>query len=725
MSLLGRLEDLSLPDIVQIVYLSRRTGMLEIVDGDDRWGIFFVNGLIANAFAPDDQSLLEFLDHRKVVPSDAIETLRQEEQAGKIIGDVIVSREMLSSDELAELIRLRITTIVRPLLTRRSGEFNFLLSDAISSSDLGYDLESLFRQGGVLPSEILDEGEKAKPLQNLEETMRAGKALLRGEKGEDVAAFGFGEEIEQMTALSQSAASEGPDDEFEDRDDDDFDDELEEEVEEEDIESPFGEPDEDDMPFAELDLEPDTTTLAEGVTDTALDRAAPIEEETAPFGIAEEGEDQPDLASLLPAGLQEDSEGVEQDAAVGRRPEPGAEPEPEPEHAEPPAPQPRALPPPSRAEEADQKVGSLAAPPQARPLSKFKVEGQSELDVEDRNVILYERNPMLRVAAKRAFGQNKFKIFQFGQLHEVQRVANELLEANRFFVSFLELDPERDDDTELLLHQVKRTNRHLPVVVIDQEASLERRHRMLKLGADMYLTKPGKAHLQPAIADQSLRLFADELVQFAEHAVQSWESLTQTYGEGEGAVGTTLYQIAEKERLNRTRNLMRSLINELADPDDINQLAQTVLRLANEYLDRAALFAASPTRFIGLGGFGPTGTESGMNELVRRIRIARDEDSVLRDVTFNQTGHRGKLRKTTANVRLLQGLGTVKPTQVIVIPIENDGAPVGVLYGDNAGSRSPIGKTSGLEIFLEQAGLALHNAIVTNARRKGLDWETK
>ena len=32
MSLLGRLEDLSLTDIVQIVFLSRRTGVLEIVD---------------------------------------------------------------------------------------------------------------------------------------------------------------------------------------------------------------------------------------------------------------------------------------------------------------------------------------------------------------------------------------------------------------------------------------------------------------------------------------------------------------------------------------------------------------------------------------------------------------------------------------------------------------------------------------------------------------------
>lgn len=717
MSLLGRLEDLSLPDIVQIVYLSRRTGMLEIVDGDDRWGIFFVNGLIANAFGPDDESLLAFLNHRKVVDPDEVETLRQAEQEGEIVGDLIVSRKILSPEELAELIRLRITIIVRPLLTRRSGEFNFLLSDAIASSELGYDLDSLFKQGGVLPSEILDEGDKAKPLQNLEETMRAGKALLRGEKGSDVAAFGFGEEIEQMTAESRSPSSDNLDDEFEDRDDDDFYDEddepekgLEDEVDE--LESPFGEPENGDAPFAELDLGPDSVKDETGEEPDSLDEGSPL-------GTVRWEEAPEDLSTLISSGTElewsEDGrqEEEEEKEALADEHHPT-------EPVSPPVP-PRV---PPAAPLGDEKVGSSAEPPQASR-SRFTVEGQSELAIDDRNVVLYERNPMLRVAAKRAFGQSEFRIFQFGQLQEVQRVTSEMLEANRFFVSFLSLDQQRDDDTELLLHQIKRTNRHLPVVVIDQEASLERRHRMLKLGADMYLTKPSHAHLQPAIADQSLRLFADELVQFAEHAVQSWESLTQTYGEGDGAVGTTLYQIAEKERLNRTRNLMRSLINELADPDDINQLAQTVLRLANEYLDRAALFAASPTRFIGLGGFGPTGSGSEMSQLARQIRIARDEDSVLRDVTLNQTVHRGKLRKTRANVRLLQGLGSVQPTQVIVIPIENDGAPVGVLYGDNAGSRTPIGKTSGLEIFLEQAGLALHNAIIINARRKGLDWESK
>ena len=694
--------------------------MLEIVEGEERWGIFFVNGLVAHAFSPADQDLLEFLDRRRVIDDESAQTLREARASGEVLGDVILASEMLSADELAELIRLRLATIVRPLLTRRSGEFNFLLSDSISAADLGYDVESLFRQGGVLPSEILDEGEKAKPLQNLEESMKAGKALLRGESGSEVAAFGFGEEIEEMTARTRAAAETRLEDE--DGDDSEEHEEPGEQEpggtdEEEDLESPFGDQGS-DTPFAELDLDEPDDPFGEREPPSVAS-SEETDEEEAPFGFDEHEERGPGLPSLFPSEEPADWE-VEGD---GSPEAPG-------QAGEIPVAAPPAAPVSPVAQEGDagggdEPVGSMTAPPQSREGSRFRVEGQSQLGIEDRNVVLYERNPMLRVAAKRAFGQNKFQIFQFGQLAEVQRVTNEMLEANRFFVAFIELDPTRAEEAELLLHQIKRTNRHLPVVVIDQEASLERRHGMLKLGADMYLTKPDQAHLRPAIADQSLRLFADELVQFAEHAIQNWERLTETYGEGEGAVGATLYEIAEKERLNRTRTLMRTLINELADPDNINQLAETILRLANEYLDRAALFAASPTRFIGLGGFGPTGTDAEMNELVRRIRIARDDDSVLREVMVRRETHRGKLRKTEANVKLLQGLGSIHPTQVIVIPVENDGAAVGVLYGDNAGSRSPIGKTSGLEIFLEQAGLALHNAIITNARRKGLDWETK
>ena len=52
MSLLGRLEDLSLTDIIQIVYLSRRSGVLEVINTTGRNTVLFRHGLVVNAASP-------------------------------------------------------------------------------------------------------------------------------------------------------------------------------------------------------------------------------------------------------------------------------------------------------------------------------------------------------------------------------------------------------------------------------------------------------------------------------------------------------------------------------------------------------------------------------------------------------------------------------------------------------------------------------------------------
>src|ERR1700760_3759448 len=73
-SLLGRLEDLSLTDIVQIVFLSRRTGVLEIVDSDGRHTVIFRGGLVVNASSPEAPTLLGYLVDRGLLPAERAAT---------------------------------------------------------------------------------------------------------------------------------------------------------------------------------------------------------------------------------------------------------------------------------------------------------------------------------------------------------------------------------------------------------------------------------------------------------------------------------------------------------------------------------------------------------------------------------------------------------------------------------------------------------------------------
>jgi CheY-like chemotaxis protein len=303
------------------------------------------------------------------------------------------------------------------------------------------------------------------------------------------------------------------------------------------------------------------------------------------------------------------------------------------------------------------------------------------------------------------------KIFQFGSLEDVRNAMADLFRSNSYFVTFMELTA--DDASQRLMQQLKRKNPRLPVVVIDGEADLRRRHDLLRAGADLYLTKPTAARLQPGLAEEELALFADELVLFAERAFAQWE---QFAGGHDPEAGKRFYEVAQKENLDRSFSLLKQLINELSNPNDIGQVSATILRLSGQYLDRGALFMARDSEFVGLGGFGVTGGGAEMDERVRGLRLDRNAPSLLGDVAANGEAHRGKMKRTPANVELIEGLGGLLPTEVVALPIMHTNRTIGILYGDNAEHRAPIDSMTGLEIFLSQAGYAFGNAVFASEK---------
>jgi hypothetical protein len=216
------------------------------------------------------------------------------------------------------------------------------------------------------------------------------------------------------------------------------------------------------------------------------------------------------------------------------------------------------------------------------------------------------------------------------------------------------------------------------------------------------------------LAEEELGMFADELVLFAERAFQQWEQYT---GGGFGPeAGKRFYEEAQKENIDRSYNVLKQLINELSNPNDIGQVSATILRLSAEYLDRGALFVAEDSDFAGLGGFGVTGGGEPMESRVKSLRIARGAPSVLADVAAAGEAHRGKMRRTPANVDLIDRLGGLLPTEVVALPIMHGNRAIGILYGDNAEHRAAIDSMTGLEIFLSQAGYAFGNAVFAAER---------
>lgn len=591
--------------------------MLEIIDPAGRHTVLFHQGLIVNASAPDAPDLGSWLEKNGYLTPESVATLRKTEEAGVPIGVAAVEMNLISVADLARLVVQRVTEVVTPLVDSRDGEFNFILSDAIGALDIEYDVKGLFPQGGIAPQKVMGgDGEKLKPLRGLEESMRVGKALLRG-----------------------TAPSTPP------------------------------------PPVPEIDFGIGRATEP-AAPPPPQPPSEPVREE--PFDLMEEEEEAGGLENLL-----------------------------EPPSAPPVAPV---------AEPQAPRAAATGGEGGAGAGIHFKVDAAAaRLDSGERNVVLFERNPLLRVAAKRAFTRRGLQIAQYGMIDDARKVIAELLKKNAFFITFLEHssdDARTGADAEQLLAALKKKNHLLPVVVIDRQADMKRRARILSLGADHYLTRPSEAHLQPALAEEQLALFAEELVAFAQRSFAEYDEMVGGQG------GERLYALAHEERVTRSFDLLKSLINEISDPNDIRRLLDTILRLSGEYLDRAVIFVGRERQFVGLAASGATGDQVDIEERATTIRIPYGEPSVLADVAASGQMHHGKIRRTAANAELISRLGSLLPTEVVVLPITHKGRVIGLLYGDNAEQKEPIGDLSGLELFLSQAGFAFENAVIAGARRE-------
>jgi hypothetical protein len=131
MSLVGSLEDLGLGDILQIVHLAGKSGVLRLRGESGEGQIVFKRGMIHEAYAkggPTD--LRELLAGRRVVPAPLLERAWLEaHHAGRRLADVLAERGLVSGEAIDALRREQIEGAVLAMFGWPSGEFSFEMRD--------------------------------------------------------------------------------------------------------------------------------------------------------------------------------------------------------------------------------------------------------------------------------------------------------------------------------------------------------------------------------------------------------------------------------------------------------------------------------------------------------------------------------------------------------------------------------------------------------------------
>ncbi len=128
MAIKGSLKEASLPDVIQLLFLGRRTGCLALADRHNFGTIYFEEGHIIYASIVNRRDRLgDILVKSGRISADTLRQAidRQEGDREHKLGEILVELGALTREELESYMRLQIEEAVYYLFTWTSGTFNF------------------------------------------------------------------------------------------------------------------------------------------------------------------------------------------------------------------------------------------------------------------------------------------------------------------------------------------------------------------------------------------------------------------------------------------------------------------------------------------------------------------------------------------------------------------------------------------------------------------------
>ena len=128
MAIKGSLKEASLPDVIQLLFLGRRTGCLALADRHNFGTIYFEEGHIVYAAIVNRRDRLgDILLRSGRITQDTLQQAitRQEGDREHKLGEILVELGALKREELESYMRLQIEEAVYYLFTWTSGTFNF------------------------------------------------------------------------------------------------------------------------------------------------------------------------------------------------------------------------------------------------------------------------------------------------------------------------------------------------------------------------------------------------------------------------------------------------------------------------------------------------------------------------------------------------------------------------------------------------------------------------
>jgi hypothetical protein len=155
---------------------------------------------------------------------------------------------------------------------------------------------------------------------------------------------------------------------------------------------------------------------------------------------------------------------------------------------------------------------------------------------------------------------------------------------------------------------------------------------------------------------------------------------------------------------------LRALTQELRFPESSSEITLLILRFASDIFERGVLFMVGDREMVGLGQFGLDIERP--DEKIREITLTIEESNFLKRTLTERRPYKGKINKDRITETMMTEIGGGWPDEAALFPVIAEGKIVALLYCDNLITGERMKETEGLEIFIDQAGLALEKSLL-------------
>jgi DNA-binding NarL/FixJ family response regulator len=191
MGLVGNLEDLSLRDILHLINLSARTGILKIENPEGRSVIAFKDGAIVftssellNINLP--KMLIEMGKLSQHQLDQIFAKLRQKPSTS--FTAELINSGLLNPKIIYEMAKKYFQAVIQRLVSYEEGKFSFSLEESISLEKINFKPTDIYLEEGISPQYVLMDGAKTTDdiLHEINNsTQKAFKDFISQEQGED------------------------------------------------------------------------------------------------------------------------------------------------------------------------------------------------------------------------------------------------------------------------------------------------------------------------------------------------------------------------------------------------------------------------------------------------------------------------------------------------------------------------------------------------------------